>query len=83
MAVIPDSIGSHPVLACAERIGDDLAGIAEVPVDLMSAADKAAALMAVSAAVDRLEGLRLRLRRRRGRGRCPRRRGLAGAPHAP
>jgi hypothetical protein len=61
VAVLPDSLGTHPVRACAERICGDLSEIAEVPVELMSIEDKAAALIAVSATADRLEALRLRL----------------------
>ena len=61
MAVMPDSSASHPVLACAERISDDLSAIADVPVELMTADEKAAALMALSATADQLEALRLRI----------------------
>jgi hypothetical protein len=59
--VAADSIGTHPVLACAARIAGDLTSIAEVPVELMSSRDKAEALRAVSATADQLEALRLRL----------------------
>lgn len=61
MAVMPDSFGTHPVVACAARIADDLSAIADVPVELMGAEEKAAALVAVSATAGRLEALRLRL----------------------
>jgi hypothetical protein len=61
MAVMPESFGSHPVLACAERIGHELAEIAAVPVEFMSTDEKAAALVAVSAAADQADALRLRL----------------------
>ena len=61
MAVMPEAFGAHPVVACAERVGQELAEIAEVPVELMSAADKAAALVAVSTAADQAAALRLRL----------------------
>jgi hypothetical protein len=61
MAVMPEPFGSHPVVACAERIGHELAEIAAVPVEFMSADQKAAALVAVSAAADQADALRLRL----------------------
>jgi hypothetical protein len=61
VAVMPESFGTHPVLACAERVAEDFSAIADVPVELMSAADKAAALVALSITVGRLEALRLRL----------------------
>ena len=61
MAAMPDSSGAHPVLACAARLADELALLADVPVELMSAGDKAAALVSVSATADQLEALRLRL----------------------
>jgi hypothetical protein len=59
MAVIPES--SHPVLACVAQVSAELAAIAEVPVELMSREEKAAALVAASAAADQVEALRLRL----------------------
>jgi hypothetical protein len=58
---MPDSFGTHPVAACVGRVCEELSGIDDVPVELMSPEDRAAALVAVSAAVDRLEALRLRL----------------------
>jgi hypothetical protein len=58
---MPESFGTHPVVACAARLADDLAAIAEVPVELMGTEEKAAALVAVSATAARLEALRLRL----------------------
>ncbi len=61
MAVMPDSFGTHPVVACAARIADDVTAIADVPVELMSTEEKAAALVALSATVDQVESLRLRL----------------------
>ena len=61
MAVVPGSFGSHPVLGCAERIGHELSAIADVPVELMRADEKAAALVALSSTADQLEALRLRL----------------------
>ncbi len=61
MAVMPESYGTHPVVACAARIAEDLCAIAEVPVELMGTSDKASALVALSATVDQLEALRLRL----------------------
>ena len=61
MAVMPESFGTHPVVACAERIADELSAIADVPIELMSADDKAAALTTLSTTADRLEALRLRL----------------------
>jgi len=61
VAVMPDSFGTHPVLACVERMAEDLASIADVPVELMSAEEKAAALVAASTTSSRLEALRLRL----------------------
>ena len=39
MAVMPESFGQHPILACAEQVGTELAEIADVPVELMSAAE--------------------------------------------
>ncbi len=59
--MVADSLGAHPVVACAARLSEELAAIAEVPVELMSAEDKAAALVAVSATVDQAQALRLRL----------------------
>ena len=61
MAVMPESFGCHPVVACAERIGQELAEIAVVPVELMSSDEKAEALVALSATAGQLEALRLRL----------------------
>ena len=61
MAVVPSSFGNHPVLACAQQLRADLGAIAEVPVELMSRGEKAAALLAVSTAADQVEALRLRL----------------------
>jgi hypothetical protein len=61
VAVMPHSSARHPVLACAARISEDLSTIADVPVELMSADDKAAALLAVSATASQVEALRLRL----------------------
>lgn len=61
MAVVPHSFGSHPVVAGAARLGEELAALADVPVELMSVQDKATALVAVSSAVDQLQALRLRL----------------------
>ena len=61
MAVMPDSYGDHPVVACAQRLREELAAIAAVPVELMSTAEKAAALVAVSVAADQADALRLRL----------------------
>jgi hypothetical protein len=58
---MPESFGAHPVVACATRIAEDLAAIADVPVELMGTEEKAAALVAVSATAGRLEALRLRL----------------------
>lgn len=61
MAVMPEAFGSHPVVVCAERVGHELAEIAVVPVELMASAEKAEALIALSAAAARLDALRLRL----------------------
>lgn len=61
MAVMSEAFGQHPVVACAERVGHELAEIAAVPVEFMSADEKAAALMAVSAAADRVAAIKLRL----------------------
>ncbi|HEY0904932.1 MAG TPA: DUF222 domain-containing protein [Marmoricola sp.] len=61
MAVMSEAFGQHPVVACAERVGQELAELAVVPVELMSAEDKSAALAAVSAASDRVAALKLRL----------------------
>ncbi|RNM16318.1 HNH endonuclease signature motif containing protein [Nocardioides pocheonensis] len=61
MAVARDAYGVHPVLACARHVSDEVGAIADVPVELMGADDKAAALVAISATADRLEALRLRL----------------------
>jgi hypothetical protein len=61
MAVMPEAFGSHPVVACAERIGHELAEIAAVPVEFMSTDEKAAALVAVGTAADQAAALRLRL----------------------
>ncbi|WP_148046773.1 HNH endonuclease signature motif containing protein [Nocardioides pocheonensis] len=58
---MPESCGDHPVLACAERVTDELAAIATVPVELMSTSDKAAALLAVTEMTERAQALRLRL----------------------
>jgi hypothetical protein len=58
---MPESFGTHPVVACATRIAEDLTAIADVPVELMGIEEKAAALVALSATVGRLEALRLRL----------------------
>jgi len=60
MAVMPE-FGQHPVLACAEQLRRDLAEIAAVPVELMGPDEKAAALVALSAAADQMDALRLRL----------------------
>jgi hypothetical protein len=62
MAVMAESFGPHPVLVCAERVGRELAEIAAVPVELMNPDEKAAALVAVRAAVDQAHALLLRLR---------------------
>jgi hypothetical protein len=56
-----EAFGQHPVVACAERVGQELAEIAAVPVEFMSAEEKAAALLAVSAAADRVAAIKLRL----------------------
>jgi hypothetical protein len=61
VAVMTDSFVVHPVVACAARVAEDLAGAAAVPVELMRPAEKAEALVAVSQTLDRLQGLRLRL----------------------
>jgi hypothetical protein len=61
VAVVPSSFGSHPVLACAQQVRADLAAIVEVPVELMSREEKAAALVAMSTVADQAEALRLRL----------------------
>lgn len=61
MAVMSEAFGQHPVVACAERVGQELAEIADVPVEFMSAEEKAAALVAVSAAADRVAAIKLRL----------------------
>jgi hypothetical protein len=58
---MPESFGTHPVVACAARVAEDLSAIADVPVELMGTEEKAAVLVAVSATVGRLEALRLRL----------------------
>jgi hypothetical protein len=58
---MPESFGTHPVVACAARIAEDVLAIADVPVELMGTEEKAAALVAVSATAGRLEALRLRL----------------------
>jgi len=58
---MPESFGTHPVVACAARIAEDLTAIADVPVELMGADEKAAALLAVNATAGQLEALRLRL----------------------
>jgi hypothetical protein len=60
MAVMP-SFGVHPVVACTERMNQELREIADVPVEFMSADDKAAALVALSTAADPPATLRLRL----------------------
>lgn len=61
VAEMHESFGRHPVVACAERIGHDLAEIAAVSVEFMSADEKAAALVALSTAADQAAALRLRL----------------------
>jgi Domain of unknown function (DUF222) len=61
VAVMPESFGTHPVVACVARIAEDVTAIADVPVELMSTEEKAAALVAVSATAGQLEALRLRL----------------------
>lgn len=61
MAVMSEAFGPHPVVACAERVGQELAEIADVPVEFMSAEEKAAALVAVTAAADRMAAIKLRL----------------------
>lgn len=61
MAAARDPYDVHPVLACARQLSDELAAIADVPVELMSVEDKAAALVTVAATADRVEALRLRL----------------------
>lgn len=61
MAVMSEAFGQHPVIACAERVGQELAEIAVVPVEFMSTEEKAAALVAVSAAADRMAAIKLRL----------------------
>ena len=61
MAAMPDELGTHPVLQCAARLHDDLTRIAAVPVELMGADEKAAALVAVSTVADQVEAMRLRL----------------------
>jgi hypothetical protein len=59
MAVMP--FGTHPVMACAQQVADQLSDVATVPVELMSSGDKAAALVEVTRAATQLEALRLRL----------------------
>jgi hypothetical protein len=59
MAVMP--FGTHPVMACAQQIASELRDVASVPVELMSSADKAAALVEVTRAANQLDALRLRL----------------------
>lgn len=59
MAVMP--FGTHPVMACAQQIADQLSDVTTVPVELMSPGDKAAALVEVTRAANQLEALRLRL----------------------
>ena len=61
MATMPEQWRGHPVLACAERLRQDLCDVTAVPVELMTSDDKAAALLAVSAVAGQLEALRLRL----------------------
>jgi hypothetical protein len=61
VAVQPDSFAPHPVLACAARVAEDLTAVGEVPVQPMSAEEKAAALVAVTGTIDQLHALRLRL----------------------
>jgi hypothetical protein len=61
VAVMAEGLLPHPVTACAHRLGEELAEIAAVPVELMGTADKAAALVALTAVVDQVQALRLRL----------------------
>ena len=61
MAVMPESSGTHPVLACVAQVSAELSSVLDVPVELMSPEEKGAALKAVSGTADRLEALRLRL----------------------
>lgn len=61
MAVMSEAFGQHPVVACAERVGQELAEISDVPVEFMGTEEKAAALVAVSAVADRVAAIKLRL----------------------
>jgi hypothetical protein len=61
MAVMSEDVGRHPVLACAERLADELDAITTVPVEYLPVDDKAEALVALTAAAARLDALRLRL----------------------
>jgi hypothetical protein len=51
VAVMPEAFGSHPVVACAERLGHELDEIAAVPVEYMAAEEKADALTSSSTGV--------------------------------
>jgi hypothetical protein len=61
VAVMSQGLAAHPVTACACRLGEELASIADVPVELMGIEDKSAALLALTATLDQLQALRLRL----------------------
>lgn len=53
--------GGHPVLCCVAQVDSALKGVADVAPVFMSRAEKAEALVALSATAARLEGLRLRV----------------------
>lgn len=61
MAVMAEPSGAHPVLACVQRVTEELAGITEVPVEYLATTEKADALLAVTAVTAQLDALRLRL----------------------
>ena len=54
-------VDRHPVLRATDALGDVLKDVADVPVELMSTADKREALLAVTAVQAQVESLRLRL----------------------
>ncbi|HEX2894788.1 MAG TPA: DUF222 domain-containing protein [Marmoricola sp.] len=56
-----DSSGAHPVLACVQRVAEELCGITDVPVEYLGTTEKADALVALAAVTAQLDALRLRL----------------------
>ncbi|HEX2894665.1 MAG TPA: DUF222 domain-containing protein [Marmoricola sp.] len=56
-----DSSGAHPVLACVQRVAEELAGITDVPVEYLGTSEKADTLVALTAVAAQLDALRLRL----------------------